>query len=88
MLVITLRISNINCYDTRTAKKGKGYDLVGFMVFNATFNNISVISWHVSFIGGGNRRKTQTCRKSLTNCITYACSTPRPERESNPQYQW
>ena len=45
MLVITLRISNINCYDTRTAKKGKGYDLVGFMVFNATFNNISVISW-------------------------------------------
>ena len=24
-----------------------------FMVFNATFNNISVISWAVSFIGGG-----------------------------------
>jgi len=45
-----------------------------FMVFNATFNNISVISWRfaitditVSFIGGGNRRKPPTCRKSLTN---------------------
>ena len=30
----------------------------------------------VSFIGGGNwstRRKPQTCRKSLTNCITQCC---------------
>ena len=26
-----------------------------FMVFIATFNNISVISWGVSFIGGGNQ---------------------------------
>jgi len=25
----------------------------------------------VSFIGGGNRRKPPTCRKSLTNFITY-----------------
>jgi len=36
------------------------------MVFNATFNNISVISWR--FIGGGNqstRRKPPTSRKSL-----------------------
>jgi len=36
------------------------------MVFNATFNNISVMS--VSFIRGGNRRtrrKPPTCRKSL-----------------------
>ena len=43
------------------------------MVFNANFNNISVISWPVSFIGGGNRstwRKPPTCRKSLTNFIT------------------
>jgi hypothetical protein len=28
------------------------------MVFNATFNSISVISWRVSFIDGGNRWKT------------------------------
>jgi hypothetical protein len=34
------------------------------MVFSATFNNISVISLAVSFIGGGNRRKSQSCRKS------------------------
>jgi len=36
------------------------------MVLNATLNNISVILWPVSFIGGGNRRKPHTCRKSLT----------------------
>ena len=43
--------------------------LMGVMVFNATFNNISAISYLVSFIGGGNRRTwrkppTCTCRKS------------------------
>jgi len=27
--------------------------LVWFMVFNATFNNISVISWWSVFFGGG-----------------------------------
>jgi len=34
------------------------------MVFNATFNNISVLSWVVSFIGEGNRstrREPPTC---------------------------
>jgi hypothetical protein len=41
---------------------------LGFMVFNATFNNISVIV-AVSFIGGGNRRQPPTCHKSLTNFI-------------------
>ena len=50
------------------------YLLVGFMVFSATFNNISIIYIvMVSFIGGGNqsaRRKPSTCRKSLTNFIT------------------
>jgi hypothetical protein len=46
---------------------------IGFfclMVFHATFNNISVISWQSVFIGGGNRRIRRiplTCRKSLTN---------------------
>ena len=44
------------------------------MVFNATFNNISVIyrGGHF-FFDGGNRttqRKPKTCRKSLTNFIT------------------
>jgi hypothetical protein len=38
------------------------------MVFNATFNNISVIPWvAVSFIGGGNPGNPgNTCHKSLT----------------------
>jgi len=38
------------------------------MVFNATFNNISVISLWSVFTGGGNQvtwRKLPTCRKSL-----------------------
>ena len=42
----------------------------GVMVLNATFNNISVISWGSVFIGGGNRRKLPTCRTSLTSFIT------------------
>jgi hypothetical protein len=39
----------------------------------------------VGFIGGGNwrtRRKPPTCRKSLTNIITWCC-TPRLDRDSN-----
>jgi len=46
--------------------------MVWLMVFDATFNNISVTLYivMVSFIGGGNRRKPPTCRKSLTNFIT------------------
>jgi hypothetical protein len=36
------------------------------MMFNATFNNISVISWW-NFIGGGNR---STRRKPPTRIIT------------------
>jgi hypothetical protein len=46
--------------------------MICLMVFNATFNNISVIS-RVSFIGGGNPRtlrKPPTCCKSLINFIT------------------
>jgi hypothetical protein len=37
------------------------------MVFNATFSNISVISWlSVLLDGRVNRRKPPTCRKSLS----------------------
>ena len=46
--------------------------MVRVMVFNATFNNISVISWWC-FTGGGNqstRRKPPIYHKSLTNFIT------------------
>jgi len=43
----------------------KDWWLVGlwFMVFNATFNNISVISWRSFFFGGGETRHPR--RKSL-----------------------
>jgi hypothetical protein len=44
---------------------------LGVMVFNATFNNISVISWRSVL------RKPPTCRKSLTNFIT--------DRQNNDQ---
>jgi hypothetical protein len=40
------------------------------MVFDATFNNIFSYIVAVSFVGGGNRRKTLTRRKALTNAIT------------------
>ena len=46
---------------------------------NANFNNISVIFREVvSFIGGGNRRKSLTTL--LHNVVS---STPRHERDSN-----
>jgi len=44
-----------------------------FMVFNATFNNISVISWRSALLveeTGSTRSKPPTCHKSLTNFIT------------------
>ena len=36
----------------------------GVMVFNATFNNISVISWLSVLLVGSARRKPPTCQKS------------------------
>jgi len=46
--------------------------MASVMVFNTTFNNISVISWQsVLFVGEtGVWRKPLTCHKSLTNFIT------------------
>jgi hypothetical protein len=42
------------------------------MVFNATFNNISVISWWTVLLVEETltQRKPPTCHKSLTNFIT------------------
>jgi len=54
------------CEIKNNALTGKIQNLIGwFMVFSATFKNISVIV-AVSFIGRGNwntRRKPPTCRK-------------------------
>ena len=44
-----------------------------FKVFNATFNNISVISWRSALLV--EETGVQTCRKSLTNFITYISHT-------------
>ena len=53
--------------------------MVSFIVFNATFNNLSV-----NFIGGGNRKTqkiTPAFNKSLTNVRhIVVSSTPRHER--------
>jgi len=48
---------------------------VRVMVFNATFNKISVISWrsYLKLEDIEYLRKPPTCRKSLTNLITYCC---------------
>jgi hypothetical protein len=54
------------------------------MVFNATFNNVSPISWlSVLLETGVPGENEHYCRKSLTNFIT---STPRHERSSNLQH--
>ena len=46
------------------------------MVFNATFNNISDISWQSYLLveeSGVPGEKPQNCRKLLTNFIIYCC---------------
>ena len=59
------------------------------MVFNATFNNISVISWWSVLLveeSGVPLEKTAYLRKSLTNLLhKIVSSTPRHERDSNSQ---
>ena len=60
------------------------------MVFNATFNNISVISWRSFFLaeatGASGEKHPPTCRKSLTSFITYCIEYTSPERDSNSQH--
>ena len=46
-------------------------DGIRFMEFNANFNNISAISWRSVLFWLG--EKPPTCRKSLTNFITWCC---------------
>jgi len=46
------------------------------MLFNATFNNISVILWRSVLLveeTGESGEKPPTCHKSLTNIITERC---------------
>ena len=65
------------------------FGLVWFMVFNATFNNISVISWRsVLFVKetgvpGENHRPVASHWQTLSDNVV--SSTPRHERGSNSQ---
>jgi hypothetical protein len=60
---------------------------IKFMVFNATFNNISEISWQSYLLveeTGAPGEKPQNCRKLLTNLslsFNVVSSTPRAEFE-------
>ena len=54
-----------------------------FMVFNATFNNISVLSWTSVLFGGGNHQPVASHWKNLSHNV--ASSTPHHERDSNSQ---
>jgi hypothetical protein len=59
-----------------------------FMVFNVTFNNISVIWWRSVLLvveTGVLEEKPPTCRKSLDKTLSHnvVSSTPRPDQDSH-----
>jgi hypothetical protein len=58
---ITEIVESVNKHHKLVGKVGGG------MVFNTTFNNISVISWLSVLLVEDNGLKPLTCRKSLTN---------------------
>ena len=62
---------------TSKTKKGGGYVWVRAMVFNATLNDISIISWWLVLLveetGVLEENHQSTFRKSLTNFITWCC---------------
>jgi hypothetical protein len=62
--------------------------LVGFMVFNAIFNKISVISWRSVLLVAETGGPRENHRHAASHWQTLSLCTPRPERESNPQHQW
>jgi hypothetical protein len=65
--------------------------LVWFMVFNATFTNISVIPWRSVLLvetelPGENHRYVASHWQTLSHNVV--SSTPRHEQDSNSQLQW
>ena len=59
------------------------------MVINATFSNISVISWRSVLLleeTGENHRPVASHGQTLSHNVV--SSTPRHERGSNSQLQW
>ena len=67
-------------------------NMVWFMVFNATFNNISVISWlsvllvEETGVPDENHRPVASHLQTLSHNVV--SSTPRHERGSNSQHMW
>jgi hypothetical protein len=63
---------------------------VKFMVFNATFNNISVISWRsvllVEETGVRRENHRPVARRRQTLSHNVVSSTPRHEQDSNSQH--
>jgi hypothetical protein len=63
-----------------------------FIVFNATFNSISIISWRSVLlveetgVPGENHRPVASHGKTLSHNVV--SSTPHHERGSNSQLQW
>ena len=54
------------------------------MVFNATFNNISVLLVEETGVPGENHRPVASHRQTLSHNVV--SSTPRHERDSNSQH--
>jgi len=55
--------------------------LIDFWCFNATFNNISAISWRPVLVveeAGSTRREPPTIGKQLVNFITCGCESSAP----------
>ena len=60
---------------------------VCLMMFKATFNNNSAISWQSVLLVEETGGPGETTDPSLTNFITLCC-TPRSDRGLNLQHQW
>ena len=61
--------SDCPCHDTleRGACERSDFNQIGFMEFNATFNNISVISWHSVLLVEETRVPEETTDLSLSD---------------------
>jgi hypothetical protein len=76
----------------RACYEGSVCLFVCLVVFNATFNNISVISWRsvllVEETGGPreNHRPVASYWQNLSHNVVL--STHRPDQDSNSQHQW
>jgi len=66
--------------------------IIGSEVFNATFKNISVISWRSVLLVDETGVPWENHRPAASNLQTLShnvvSSTPSPERDSNSQRHW